>query len=299
MHGILDKYFSAVFAHDLSKAPLAPDARATENAAKLDNGSGIWRSASGYGDVQRRYFDTRAGQAAYYGVIKEGGDPAIVSLRLKIENRKVTEAEWTIARKNDGGMFSIADLAALPPPPDTPIPKSDRTSRADLISAANAYFDGIQLHDGSHVPHIDGCERVDNGVKVTNRIKTTDSMSALPSVAPTAAGAPTAAEETVTAPSRPTAVVLGRAQEARSGDCASDFERFARTISETSHRRFPVVDEEAGVVMGATLFHRPPGVMLKRNVLTEFFWERQGKISAIYAAMFYLDPNAPDSPGWN
>jgi len=50
--------------------------------------------------------------------------------------------------------------------------------------------------------------------------------------------------------------------------------------------------------MGATIFHRPPESTLRRNLLTEYFFERKGKIAAIYAAMFYLAPEAPDSPGW-
>lgn len=50
--------------------------------------------------------------------------------------------------------------------------------------------------------------------------------------------------------------------------------------------------------MGATILHRPPGVGTKRNLLTEYFFIRGGKIAGIYAAMYYLDPQAPDSPGW-
>jgi hypothetical protein len=83
-----------------------------------------------------------------------------------------------------------------------------------------------------------------------------------------------------------------------SGDCAADMETVAANITQAAHRRFPLVDEEAGVVMGTTIFHRPPGSTIKRNLLTEFFVGRNEKIESIYAAMFYLDPSAPDSPGW-
>ena len=289
MRKIDDEYMSAVFAHDPSKAPLAKDARATENAAPLANGDGIWKTVTGFGAVQRRYFDTTQGQVVYYGTLMEADQPAVVSVRLKIVDKHITEAEWTIARKEYGGMFAPADLAAMPPPPDTPIPKDQRTSRADLIAAAEAYFDGLRDHDGSKVPHIAGCERIENGVKVTNRDRMTP-PPAIPSSAPVAQSAPP--------PAPPPAGAPGMAQEARSGDCTSGFEGFAKTIADTTHRRYPVVDEEAGVVMGTTLFHRPPGVTMKRNLLSEFFWEKQGKISAIYAAMYYLDPSAPDSPGW-
>jgi hypothetical protein len=266
----------------------------------LANGAGIWRTATGYGVVQRRYFDTAAGQAAYYGIINEGPDPAIASLRLKIVKMRVTEAEWTVARKAAGGLFSIEGLIEQPPPPDVPIPKSERVPRPRLIAAADAYFNGLQNHDGSAVPHIQGCDRIENGIKVTNRLRSAPLMP-IPGGAqpPSATGAvPGLAQETPAAAGGAGAAP-GLAQEARSGDCAAGFDMFAHSIAEASHRRYPVVDEEAGVVMGATLFHRPPESSLKRNLLTEYFWEKQGKIAAIYAAMYYLDPGAPDSSGWN
>jgi hypothetical protein len=283
MRKILDQYLNAVFAHDPSKAPLAKNARATENAAEVAKGDGAWKTMTGFGSVQRRYFDTSSGQAVFYGTLIEGNEPDIISLRLKIVDKRVTEAEWTIARKEYGGMFAPSELAAMPPPPDTPISEDQRTSRADLIAAADAYFDGLKLHDGSKVPHIEGCERIENGVKVTNRDRT-QAMPPIPGGAPATPGAPPAGAPNM-------------AQEARSGDCVSGFEGFAKTIADTTHRRY-VVDEQAGVVLGATLFHRPPGVTLRRNLLSEFFWEKRGKISAIYAAMYYLDPSAPDTPGW-
>jgi hypothetical protein len=83
-----------------------------------------------------------------------------------------------------------------------------------------------------------------------------------------------------------------------SGDCAADLDRVAANITDVAHRRFPVVDEETGVVMGTAIFHRPPGATIKRNLLTEYFVGQNEKIQAIYAAMFYLDPSAPDSSGW-
>jgi hypothetical protein len=299
LHRVLDGYLAAVFKHDPKAAPLAAQARATENATTLADGTGIWLTASGYGSVQRRYFDTAEGQAAYYGIINEGSEPAIVSVRLKIVRQRVTEAEWTVARKTAGGLFSIEGLTGQPPPPDEPIPVGERVPRAALIAAADTYFNGLQIHDGSAVPHIQGCDRIENGIKVTNRLRSSP-LTPVPGGAPAPAatpGVPGLAQETPAAGAAGAAP--GLAQEARSGDCAAGFDMFAHSIAEASHRRYPLVDVEAGVVMGATIFHRPPESSLKRNLLTEYFWEKQGKISAIYAAMYYLDPAAPDSSGWN
>lgn len=301
LHKVLDQYLDAVFKHDPTAAHLASNARATVNAAPLANGSGIWQSLSGYGSVQRRYFDPTTGQALYFGLMDESGQTDIVAVRVKVERHRVTEAEWTVARKEAGGMFSIEGLTGQPPPPDTPIPARERTSRANLIAAANAYFDGLQTHDGSNVPHIAGCERIENGIKVTNRDRSTP-LGPMPGGGMPVPGGPGGPGTTPgVAQETPAANGSGApnlAQESKSGDCAAGFEMFKNSIQETSHRRFNVVDEQAGVVVGQTLFRRPPGSTLKRNLLTELFWEKDGKISAIYAAMYYLDANAPDTPGW-
>jgi len=274
----LDRYLEAVFQHQPAKAGLSAHARATSNAESLRDGEGIWKTASAYGSIQRRFIDPVSAQAAYFGEIKEGDATDIVSLRIKVDGRRISEAEWTIARKSDGSMFSLEGLAETPPPPSEELPPSERTPRSEMIEAADQYFSGLQAHDGSKVPHVAGCERVENGFKVTHRRR--DAVAQAAATVP-AAGAPTAAQEEL------------------SGDCTAGFEMFAHSISEASHRRFPVVDEEAGVVMGATLFHRPPEATLKRNLLTEYFFIKSGKISAIYAAMYYLAPDAPDTPGWN
>jgi hypothetical protein len=55
-------------------------------------------------------------------------------------------------------------------------------------------------------------------------------------------------------------------------------------------RRYPIVDEEAGAALGLVLFERKPGVAMRRNLLSEWFFIEQGKIRSIYASMFYPEP---------
>lgn len=290
MRLVLDQYLQAVFKHDPTAAPLSKRVKGTENAAPLTDGGGIWRTASGYGDVQRRYFDTDQHTAVYFGLLKEGDDDDIVSVRIKIRHKKITEEEWTVARKGAGGLFSVDGLRRQPPPSDTPIRVDDRVSRAKLVAAADRYFDGLELHDGSAIPHIPGCDRIENGTKVTNRPLKQPLGATLGGVS-----TPNAVQETPRAAGGATTIT----QETRSGDCASGFDMFKTMIAHATHRRYPMVDVEAGVVIGTTIFHRPPGATMKRNLLTEYFWERKGRISAIYAAMYYMDPMAPDTSGWD
>ena len=74
--------------------------------------------------------------------------------------------------------------------------------------------------------------------------------------------------------------------------CSSD-------LAETTLRRFPLVDEEQGVVMGTTLFRRPAGSVRKRNLLTEYFYIHGGRIAGIWATMYYLSAEAPNANGWS
>jgi hypothetical protein len=143
-----------------------------------------------------------------------------------------------------------------------------------MIAAANSYFDGIEHHDSSLVRHQNGCVRIENGVMTAGPVPPGGA-------APAVAGGPPV-----------------------KGDCGSYLEDFKATIAAVVHRRFPVVDEEAGVVLGTVIFNRPPGAkrgdgtLFPRNLLTEFFTIETGKVSGIYAAMHYLTPEIPDAPLW-
>jgi hypothetical protein len=78
-------------------------------------------------------------------------------------------------------------------------------------------------------------------------------------------------------------------------DCTS--EGAMANIFAVTARRYPIVDEEAGVVLGLGLFERKPGVAMRRNLLSEWFYIEQNKIRSIYAAMYYPEPEAM-APNW-
>jgi len=62
-------------------------------------------------------------------------------------------------------------------------------------------------------------------------------------------------------------------------------------------RRYPVVDEEAGVVLAMAVFIRRPGSPTPRNTFSEWFYIDENKIRSIYTAMFYPSPDQP-VPNW-
>src|SRR5688500_15488358 len=101
---MLDQYLNAVIKHDPAAAPLVVGFRQTENAINVRPGNGVWKTVTSLGAVQRRYLDPVSGQAAYYGTVEESGGTAIVTVRVCVEGRRLTEAEWYLARADDPGL---------------------------------------------------------------------------------------------------------------------------------------------------------------------------------------------------
>jgi hypothetical protein len=262
----LDQYLNAVVAHNPAAAPLSAGFRQTENAMARRPGTGLWQSVTSPGKLQRRYLDIESGQAGYFGTLEESGGPAIATVRLKIEDRKIAEAEWVLARKGDPGLgsqggqqgnaaFHDPDYLIAHAPPERVVAKNERLSRADLAAIANSYFDGLSAHDGTLIIAHPGCVRIENGALTTQR--------------PIPAGGST--------------------------DCTSN--GAMANIFAVTARRYPIVDEEAGVVLGLALFERKPGVAMRRNLLSEWFFIEQGKIRSIYASMYYPEQEAM-APNW-
>jgi hypothetical protein len=275
LKGMLDQYLTAVTRHDPSAAPLLIGFRQTENATVVKVGTGLWKTLTGLGKVQRRYLDAVSGQAGYFGLIEENGATAIATLRLRVENRKIMEAEWIVSRKGDpglngpagGNVFDPDNLIANPPPERT-LPKEGRMSRETMLAVTNSYFDGITTHDGSIIMAYPGCTRLENGVTMTGRGAGPRGGAA----APARGGAP-----------------------APVTDCTSGLENI--NIQNVAARRFPIVDEEAGVVLAMAVFIRRPGTATRRNMFSEWFVLENNKIRTIYAAMFYPPPEMP-VPNW-
>ena len=262
----LDQYLNAVVKHDSAAAPLFIGFRQTDNSVVVRPGMGVWKTVTALGKLQRRYLDPVSGQAGYFGVVEEGSEAAIATVRVKVEHRKITEAEWLIARKGDPGLngpaapgqpagnfFDPENLAANPPPERT-LAKEARLPREALMAITNSYFDGITTHNGSIIMAYPGCVRVENGRTVTGR-NTGQSVT----------------------------------------DCTSNLETI--NIQNVAARRYPILDEEAGVALAIAVFLRKPGTPTRRNVFSEWFVIDKDKIRSIYSAMFYPPPEAP-VPNW-
>ncbi len=277
LEGALMRYMNAVVANAPEDAGIIVGFRQTENAEVKRVGTGTWQSVTALGEVQRHYIDTVSGQAAYFGLVEESGKPAVVSVRVQVVGRQVTEAEWYIGREGQAGMqgmpasdgsgagpYNPDNLVANPPPAERNVPRRERLSRESLLGVANSYFDAITANDGTIMMIHPACTRIENGQQITGR--------------PLPEGSDDGYQ--------------GRT------NCSSGIRPTGRlNIALVTSRRYPIVDEQQQVVMATVVFLRNPDSINWRLGLSEFFFVNDSRISEVQAAMFYAPPDLP-IPNW-
>ena len=230
LEGTVNQYLAAMVMHDASKAPFAKAFKFTENTVKLPPTEGLWFTATGLGDYKFYISDPQAGQVGYVGIVKEHDSPVLLSLRLKVVNRQITEAESIVVRNVNEK--SLVNLKTPPPAFSEPLAPSERVSRQELIRISNLYFDGIEKTDGDIVPWDPECYRLENGM-----------LRASPSPA-NASAAPAAAPA-----DGPSAIPGG--STCRDGLSSG----ILKTIHNIRPRRVEVVDEERGTTWGVYNFN--------------------------------------------
>ena len=232
LENVVDQYLTALVAHDPKRLPLSKDVMYTENAQIVEIGDGFWKTVEGRGNYTHIFADPEVGQVAYMGTMREAGAPLLMSLRLRIELGRITEVEAVYFKPGGGGPNNIADMDKPYKPEEIwfkSIPPAQRMSRQELIATADAYFSGLQKNDGKGVngtgtyPFTNDCHRIENGSPTTN--------------------VPRPANE---APGTINAFAL---------DCLSQFKLGYYFVVQSIHgRRYPVVDQERGVVYSHAVF---------------------------------------------
>lgn len=213
-----DAYLAALAANDPSRLIFTPDGVFTENNVQLRIGDGLWNTISavrpGY-DLKCADLDT--GQVSWFGVVEEAGHPAIMAMRLAFAGNAISEIETIVCRAFEFGPFP--EIAGYEKPVRlrllADVPLAERVPRAQMIAIANGYFDTIQRNDGTlFTEFTDDCDRIENGLQTTN-VEIEDYPIA----------------------------AMGTADQFRLGQYIYD--------DRLRDRRYPLVDEEKGVVLAA------------------------------------------------
>jgi hypothetical protein len=229
LEGIANLYVAALAAHDSARVPIADSAKFTENTVLQKPGDGAWKTATGIGTYKVIASDTSTGQVAFMGTLKEGDKTTMFAVRLKVANRRVTESETIIARFGLGGESDLAPgkLVAARQNLSAPLAPAERSPREKMIAIANSYYEGIQQGRGDITPFGDDCQRIENGVPLTNNPSFKFALMSPSGKTP------------------PNIAAMGCKEQFDTGFWATDF---------IDHRRFPIVDEERGLVLALTTY---------------------------------------------
>jgi hypothetical protein len=277
LYGHADAYLAALAARDVSRLPWADHVVFTENNVQLAIGDGAWNTVTAVRDsYDLKCADPDKGQVAWFGIVEERGDPAIMSLRLKVTAGGIEEVETIICRSLEFGPFPSVGTYRSPRPillEDVPVER--RSPRARLISIADGYFDTLQLNNGQlFTEFADGCDRIENGLQTTNN---------------------------TSIPDYPIAAM----------DCAEQFRQGQYVYDDRLRdRRFPLVDVEKGLVLAAGFIDHSgkvvdvtwtDGVTKTKSVfhfphsfaLLELFKIDDGKIAGVEAVFVTVPYNMP------
>jgi hypothetical protein len=239
LEGWVDRYLDAVIDDDPSAVPMTGDVRFTEDGQRLEVGDGLWNSMKAKGAYRLFVTDVPAQQVALLTTVVEddrtpaGGVPALLALRLRISNARISEIEQLVVR--DAMAAERVEALGQPNPMylET-IPPNRRMSRRDMLETANKYFSGMQLNDGKgDYPFSDDCNRLENGAQSTN--------------------APTPPGQTRPDP----ATATGYSGQ---WSCLEQFESgLLHFVNRIRDRRFVAVDEERGLVFSFAFFDHSAG----------------------------------------
>ncbi len=263
--GYTDKYFAALKAHSTQMLPQAAKARITENGTERKLADTLW---AGAGEAAFRFdiVNTRRGDVASEAVIRNGdGSKTMFMVRLKVQGGVITEIETVKANKGEADRLWDPDrLTEVSPYLMQSIRESERDSYYDLIGAAESYWRAFQTNG---TPSYRKARLLADSLRFENGVQTT-----------------------------------GLVRDGVFNDTARGFDEGKFIGRNIWDRRYPVVDEERGVVLSIVRFGLKSGAKSQSvatsndRLVAEFFAVKSGYIQHVQAVLFNLPDAKPT--GW-
>jgi hypothetical protein len=263
--GFVDAYFGALKTHNAQALPQAAKARITENGAEKKLAELLW---TGAGDAVYRFdiVNTRRGDTGTEAVVRNAdGSKTMVMLRLKVASGAITEIESIKTNKGEADRLWDPDrLTSVSSKLTLSIREAARDSYFDLIGTAESYWRAFQTN-GTPLYH--RARILPDTLRFENGLLTT-----------------------------------GTVRDGRFNDTARGFDEGAFQGRNLWDRRYPVVDEERGIVLSIVRFGLKAGAKSQSvatsndRLVGEFFAIQNGQISEVHAVLFNLPDAKPT--GW-
>jgi hypothetical protein len=169
LYAALDRYLEALLARDPTRLEWAADAFATENNVALEPGDGLWGTITGLGPYDLRFADVETGQIGLFTTVTETRDTSGACIRLGVRGDVVAEAETIVVRQADEALVFPDPKFEPKPVMEAIVPEAERLLPVEMIELADGYFSTLELNDGTiRTKFHPGCNRIENGVQTTN-----------------------------------------------------------------------------------------------------------------------------------
>lgn len=263
--GFVDAYFAALKSHAPQALPQAAHARITENGSEKKLGDTLW---SGYQETLFRFdaVNVHRGDTGTEAVIRNAdGSKTMFMLRLKVQAGMITEIETIRTNKGEADRLWDPDrLTEVSGYLKQSIREADRDSYYDLIGTAESYWRAFQTNGTTNYHR---ARLLADSVRFENGFQTT-----------------------------------GTVRDGVFNDTARGFDEGKFIGRNIWDRRYPVVDEERGIVLSIVRFGMKAGAKSQSvatsndRLVAEFFAVKSGHIQEIQAVLYNLSDAKPT--GW-
>ena len=139
----LNSYLKALLIHKPEALPVTENIRFTENGVAHRLGEGLWQTITKFNmtlGTKQEYIDLPFGIATLHMVAMEGQSPAVFILRIKVVDRRITEAETHLIRSSpDGTKLDFSELNSFSGPMKL-VPLPQQLNSRDELARITAQF---------------------------------------------------------------------------------------------------------------------------------------------------------------
>ncbi len=261
----IDSYFEALISNNPSELPLTNNTKITSNGDIMPLVQTFWENAESV-IYRLDIVNTRLGDTGTEAIIlNTDGSKTMFMLRMKVQDDKIIEIETIKCSKGEADqLWGPDELTEVSPAYQLTIREVEQDSYFDLIGAAESYWRAFQTN-GS--PLYRPARLLPDSRRYENGMQTTGFIKD------------------------------GQYESTALGFDIGNFSE--RNIWD---RRYPVVDEERGVVLSIVRFGLKAGVKSKSDATThnrlvaEFFAIKSGMIQEIHAVLVNRSDEKPT--GW-
>ena len=258
----VDGWFKGLAANSATGVPIAKDAKITQNGQLTTLAGTFWK---GVDSVPYRWdiANIRMGDTGTEAVVKNAdGSLTMLSVRLKVKNGAITEVETVKTNKGEANALwgpEVLLQKGVSPALQLTIREAERDSYYRLIAAAESYWRAFQTNG---TPAYHPADLLPDVQRFENGLQTT-----------------------------------GMVRDGAYVSAASGFDAGRFLGRNLWDRRYPVVDEERGIVMSMLRFGLKDGARSQATatansrIVAEWFAVKHGLIQEVHAVLF----NVPDT----